>query len=66
MGSHVVMQRATAEAVEPSELRAGDEREEARKLHADQGSAVPCMISTEGDPVQAGRDVDHAAGTVCP
>jgi len=30
------MQRVTAEAVEPSELR-GDEREEARKLQADQG-----------------------------
>jgi hypothetical protein len=40
------MQCVTAEAVEPSELRPGDEREEARKLHADQGVSGSCMIST--------------------
>src|SRR5690242_21029566 len=39
------MQRVTAEAVEPSELRAGDERGGARKLHADQVSGSR-MIST--------------------
>jgi hypothetical protein len=34
------------EAVEPSELRVGYKREEAGRLHADQGVGVPCMIST--------------------
>ena len=53
------MQRVTAEAVEPSELRAGDERGGARKLHADQGISGSLHDQYEaGDPVQAGPDVD--------
>ena len=38
-----------AEAVEPSELRVGNEREEAGEIGMlIRGSAVPCMISTGG------------------
>ena len=49
-----------AEAVEPSELRVGYKREEAGRLHADQG--VGGSLHDQhgaGDPVEAGRDVEH-------
>lgn len=49
------------EAVEPSELRVGDKREEAGRLHADQGvgGSLHDQHGT-GDPVEAGRDVERA------